>query len=145
MEVQADDDAYDADDQPGRVVVDESGADGPPDDGRDLKKEHALSRHDLGLLQLVVFGGQRSDGALELVDAPDDPVDLLGREDDAAFEVEGLRRRLLQLDGGVIADPLGLYDCDMPVDGAMAFVISSADFRLACDLSDVVLQSSRVS
>ena len=45
VEVQADYGAYEADNQPGRVVVDESGADGPPDDGRDLKKEHALSRH----------------------------------------------------------------------------------------------------
>ena len=31
-----------------------------------------------------------------------------------------------------IAEPLGLYDCDLPVDGALAFVISAADHAPDC-------------
>lgn len=32
----------------------------------------------------------------------------------------------------MISDPLSLYDCDVPVDGACAFVISASDYAVDC-------------
>ena len=33
----------------------------------------------------------------------------------------------------MISDPFGLLDCDVPVDGSVAFIVSSADFASDCD------------
>lgn len=37
------------------------------------------------------------------------------------------------LEGRMISDPLCIYDCDVPVDGAVAFVLSRADASVAAD------------
>ena len=37
------------------------------------------------------------------------------------------------LSARMISDPFGLLDCDVPVDGSVAFVVSSADFAKDCD------------
>jgi acetyl-CoA acetyltransferase len=33
----------------------------------------------------------------------------------------------------MISDPFGLYDCDVPVDGSIAVIVSSADYAADCD------------
>ncbi len=49
----------------------------------------------------------------------------------AALNPRAVYREPLTIDdylaGRMISDPLGLYDCDVPVDGACAFVVSDAD------------------
>ena len=37
------------------------------------------------------------------------------------------------LSARMISAPLGLLDCDVPVDGSVAFIVSSADFAKDCD------------
>ena len=37
------------------------------------------------------------------------------------------------LSARMISDPFGLFDCDVPVDGSVAFVVSSADAAADCD------------
>jgi acetyl-CoA acetyltransferase len=37
------------------------------------------------------------------------------------------------LSARMISDPLGLLDCDVPVDGSVAFVVSTADAAADCD------------
>ncbi len=55
----------------------------------------------------------------------------------AALNVRATYRDPLSMDeylsARMISDPFGLLDCDVPVDGSVAFVVSSADASRDCD------------
>jgi acetyl-CoA acetyltransferase len=54
----------------------------------------------------------------------------------AALNEKAVKRSPMTMDDYLsarwIAEPLGLFDCDLPVDGAAAFVISRAEHAAAC-------------